>query len=110
MPQGRTSTSDDPATRQFGNLWYTSGIISSVDGTSYATNGFKNIRTSPLFFVRGGRVYVSSLSDSGSGGYYWSSSVRSTSYAYYAYFYSSYINSAYDGYRYHGLSIRCMVR
>ncbi len=110
LPQGRSSTSDDAATRQFGNLWYTSGIITSVSGSSYATNGFNNIRTSPLFFVRGGIVGGSSLYDSGSYGYYWSSSVRSTSLAYDAYFSSSNINSAFSYDRDYGQSVRCMVR
>ena len=110
LPQGRSSTSGDAATRQFGNLWYTSGIITSVSGSSYATNGFNNIRTSPLFFVRGGYVYGSSLVNSGSFGFYWSSSVVSTSDACSAYFRSSLITSANYSTRSDGLSIRCVVR
>ena len=110
LPQGRSSTAGDATTRQFGNLWYTSGIITSVSDSSYATNGFNNIRTSPLFFVRGGYVLGSSLGSSGSYGFYWSSSVNSASYAYFASFDSSTIISALSYSRNYGQSIRCMVR
>ena len=110
LPQGRSSTAGDAATRQFGNLWYTSGIITSVSGSSYATDGFIKIRTSPLFFVRGGFVNGSSLNSSGYTGDYWSSSVSSTFNAYDALFNSSTINSAFGSSRNNGLSIRCMVR
>ena len=110
LPQGRTSTAADPATRQFGNLWYTSGIITSVDGSSYATDGFNKIRTSPLFFVRGGFVGGSSLGNSGNAGGYWSSSVDSASIAYFAFSSRSYIDSANTTDRSSGRSVRCMVR
>ena len=109
LPQGRTSTTT-PATRQFGNLWYESGIITSVSGSSYDTDGFNKIRTSPLYFVRGGYVRGSSLNFGGSNSYSWSSSVDSTSYAYSAYFSSSTTNSASNYNRYDGQPVRCMVR
>ena len=109
LPQGRTSTAADPATRQFGNLWYTSGIITSVSG-GYDSDGLNKIRTSPLFFVRGGYVFESKLSDSGYYGYYWSSSVYNAGGAYSAYFATARISSAgYYSCKF-GRSLRCMVR
>ena len=109
LPQGRVY-SDTSTTRQFGYLWQQAGITSSLTATSYATDGFNKIRTSPLFFVRGGSVVGSSLNDSGNNGYYWSSSVDVGSDAYYASLLSSFINSASRNSRLTGRSIRCMVR
>ena len=109
LPKGRAS-SDTAATREFGQLFYSAGVTSSLTATSYATDGFNKLRTNPLFFVRGGYVYGSSLYDRASDGYYWSSTVYGSGYAYVAYFYSSYIYSANDNSRYVGFPVRCLVR
>ncbi|MBQ3348443.1 hypothetical protein IJG90_02930, partial [Candidatus Saccharibacteria bacterium] len=110
LPYG--ADSGDTATyREFGQLLLSAGITTSLTATSYATNGFTNIRIAPLFFVRGGGVEVSSQFGAASYGRYWSSSVFSASSAYTMHFYSSGLNSANDySSRYRGFSVRCLVR
>ena len=78
--------------------------------TLYGTGNDKALTASPLWFVRGGNVYSGSLSNSGYLGCYWSSTVLSSSSAYYLYFNSSYVNPASNGYRYNGRSVRCVAR
>ena len=49
------------------------------------------------------------LNNPGYSGYFWSSTVYSSSSAYYLYFYSTYVNPAnYDGNRYIGWAVRCL--
>ena len=110
LPYGRDS-GNTATYREFGQLFLSAGITTSRTATSYATDGFLNIRTSPLFFVRGGGVTGTSLRDAASYGYYWSSSVYSASYAYDMVFSSSGLTSAdnYGGCGY-GFSVRCLVR
>ena len=111
LPQGRIA-GDSLYARQIGYLWARAGIISSSFSTRYNPNGFNNIRTSPLFFVRGGFIHGSSLYASGSYGYYWSSTVNDSTRVFDAYFSSSYIDSSSDSMtvnRIHGQSIRCMM-
>ena len=112
LPYGRDS-GNTATYREFGQLFLQAGITTSLTATSYATDGFTNIRTAPLFFVRGGRVFGSSLYGAASFGFYWSSSVYSASNAYYMNFGSSSLNSAsnYISYgRSNGFSVRCLVR
>ena len=111
LPYGRDS--GNTATYcEFGQLFLQAGITTSLTATSYATDGFTNIRTAPLFFVRGGDVRGSSLANAASYGNYWSSSVNSASGAYYVKFYRSNLYSAnYNlGNRGYGFSVRCLVR
>ena len=111
LPYGRDS-GNTATYREFGQLFLSAGITTSLTATSYAANGFTNIRTAPLFFVRGGFVNVTSLDGAASYGRYWSSSVVSASNAYLMNFYSSSLNSAFYTYiyRYNGFSVRCLVR
>ena len=80
---------------------------------AYVTSGSERDRTlaaNPLWFVRGGRVYSGSLDYSGFNGFYWSSTVYSSNYAYRLYFNSGNVTPAnYDG-RYYGWSVRCVAR
>ncbi|MBR0465206.1 InlB B-repeat-containing protein [Candidatus Saccharibacteria bacterium] len=110
LPIGASSATASAETREFGQLFLSSGVTGTIDATAYADGGFNKVRANPLFFVRGGGVFGSSLSSSGNNGYYWSSSVGSTYSAYYVNFSSSYVYSAYNGYRRPGQSLRCMVR
>ena len=109
LPKGRAS-SDTATTREFGELWRAAGITGSLTATSYAANGFLNIRQAPLFFARGGYVLGTTFSGGASNGYWWSSSVYSTSSAYNAYFDGTYIYSASSSSRSSGRSVRCVVR
>ena len=109
LPKGRAS-SDTATTREFGELWRAAGITSSRTATSYATNGFLNIRQSPLFFVRGGYVGGTTFDYGASDGYWWASTVRSTTGAYYANFFGTGIYSASSTDRNGGRSVRCIVQ
>lgn len=108
LPIGTAGSNDTASTREFGQLFYSSGITSSLTATSYATGGFNNIRVSPLYFVRGGNVSGSSLDTRGSGGRYWSSTVSNSANAYIADFVNGRIGSAFSASRYYGRSIRCV--
>ena len=109
LPKG-TASRDTAITREFGQLWYAAGITSSLTATSYATDGFLNIRQSPLFFVRGGRVDDTMFREGASEGYWYSSTAYSTAAAYYASFYGTYIVSATTNPRGIGYSVRCIVQ
>ncbi len=109
LPKGRAAT-DTASTREFGELFRAAGITSSLTATSYATNGFNNIRIAPLYFVRGGHIYGSSLGSRGSYGLYWSSTVYDSTNAYGAYFSYSYIFSATSDIRNYGHGIRCVAQ
>ena len=118
LPYG-TDSGNTAAYREFGQLFLQAGITTSLTASSYATNGFTNIRTAPLFFVRGGGIVNgSSLNNAAVSGHYWSSSVYSASYAYDMDFgkslfgNSSYLNSANAAFifRLAGFSVRCLVR
>ncbi|MBR3122383.1 hypothetical protein IKF28_03000, partial [Candidatus Saccharibacteria bacterium] len=68
------------------------------------------IRTWPNNFVHSGYVNGASLNGCGSNGYYWSSAANSSSRAYYLFFYSTTVSpGTYNGYKYYGGTIRCMV-
>ena len=103
LPQASSSPSE------FGTLFYQSGITTSATSSSYTTDGFNNVRTNPLYWVRSGYVYSGSRYDLGSIGYYWSSAVNSSSSARYAGFYSSNIYPRSNNYRYVGFSVRCVA-
>lgn len=110
LPVGSSSATSSASTREFGQLFLSSGVTSTIDATSYADGGFNKLRVAPLFFTRGGYVYGTSLGLSGSYGYFWSSSVYSTYLAYDANLYSSGISSTYHSTRGYGQSVRCLVR
>ena len=63
----------------------------------------------PLYFNRAGYVSSDALNYPGNNGYFWSSTVSSSSYAYYLYFVSTNVNPASNVNRYHGRSVRCLV-
>ena len=116
LPRG-TDADGTSAASQFGNLWWKAGVIDSsttrtFSAEGYTTNGFINIRTSPLFFVRAGDVSGSTLYSGGGSGNYWASTVFDTSHCYFAGFGVAHVlpaeGAAYN--RYDGQSVRCMVR
>ncbi len=82
--------------------------------TSYGTNsgllyGTQDIRLAPLYFVYGGYVNSSSLTNAGSLGYYWSSTAISNTSARGLYFTTS-VNPSSNTTRYLGFSVRCVAR
>ena len=97
---------------EFSKLLYEYGVTNNnTNGTGYASGGFSRIINTPLWFVRSGAVNGGTLYNLSDGGYYWSSAVISSSYAYYLYFNSGYVNPAYNySYRRIGFSVRCTAR
>ena len=63
----------------------------------------------PLYFNRAGYVGSDALNSPGSNGYFWSSTVGSSSYAYFLSIYSTIVNPVNNYYRYFGRPVRCMV-
>ena len=61
-----------------------------------------------IFFPAAGDYNGSSLSGSGSGGYYWSSSWYSSSIGYYLYFNSGNVDPQNYNNRYYGFSVRAV--
>ncbi len=76
------------------------------------TNGlnFTSIQISPYYFVAGGNVNSGKLSYAGSYGYYWSSTARSGTNAYFLGFDSSTVAPSGTNGRYVGMSVRCLVQ
>ena len=68
------------------------------------------IMAEPLWFVRSGSVNYGTIYDSGSSGYYWSSTVDSSTNARTLYFNGSGIYPANSYYRLNGFSVRCLAR
>ena len=64
----------------------------------------------PLYFNRAGYVLSDALYYPGSGGYFWSSTVSSSSFAYVLGFSSTLVNPANYSNRYNGWTVRCLAR
>ena len=75
----------------------------------YQNGGFNKIRTAPLWLARSGDVGGGSLSNAGSSGKYWSSTVSSSSGANYLYFDSGNVIPTNSSSRGYGYSVRCMA-
>ncbi len=86
----------------FAGSWTT---IGGVNGIKLGYN------SNDAFFPAAGLVDGDGLNNSGSNGYYWSSTVRSSnvSYAYFLNFSSGYVNPSYSSLRYYGSSVRCVA-
>lgn len=83
LPIGKSSETYSSSTTEFAQLLYSQGITSSLGGTSFAQDGFTNIRYTPLFFVRAGVVsdWPSYDAYTGEFAHYWSSSIVDGTYA-----------------------------
>ena len=102
LPQIRNYVSYNTGDNDFANLnFYYNGA---------KTNTGAGLMAAPLYFVRSGYVSNTSINDFGSGGYYWSSTVNSTTNAYDLYFNSGYVTPAGSGNRNLGFSVRCIAR
>ncbi len=85
-------------------------LLGSQD-VGYAPNAFTTImNTTPLYFIRSGHLYGTTLYNFGALGLYWSSTVYSPSYAYYLHFNSLGLYPAYRSNRNYGGSVRCLSR
>ena len=73
-------------------------------------NSSSALRSNPVNFILSGYVLSSSRRDQGSYGYYWSSTVYSSSYAYSLFLGTSNVNPALNYYKNGGFSVRCIAR
>ncbi|MBQ1387664.1 hypothetical protein IIY68_02665 [Candidatus Saccharibacteria bacterium] len=80
-----------------------------INAYSITSANALNLRNSPLYFVRSGRVYGGSLNNTAPDGYYRSSTVSDISSAYSLGFDAGYLNPARNYDRYLGQSIRCLA-
>lgn len=113
------SANNDTTKGTFGYLLTQYGVQSKINIAAGAVASPVNsnnydIALSPLFFLRGGIIWLgdsNTLSDAGLGGTYWSSRAYyiGTSRAYYLNVGSSSVNPSYGNYRYRGFSIRCFL-
>ena len=67
-----------------------------------------NINGNSIFFPASGSRYGAGLYDRGSGGYYWSSSLQSSTYGYRLYFHSGGVYPAGNNARFYGFSVRAV--
>ena len=63
----------------------------------------------PLYFNRAGLVNSDAVNNPGYSGYFWSSTVYSSSYAYFLSFSSTYVAPANYSNRYYGRAVRCLA-
>ena len=80
------------------------------DSAGYTANGFNKLRSNPYYFVRSGFIDGGTLYSPGVLGFYWSSTVSSSTNAYYLNFDGTDIYPARNYYRYSGWSVRCVAR
>ncbi|MBR3180024.1 hypothetical protein IKF57_00620 [Candidatus Saccharibacteria bacterium] len=92
-------------TNEFARL---ANIYANYTGSTSLSS--ENLEKAPLYFVRSGYVYSSQQNVAGYDGYYWSSSVYSSSDAYYLVFDSSIVYPTFKYDRFYGFSVRCVAR
>ena len=130
LPNGLTGTTGNENISEFNKLALANGITNGQTtahsgdddrwvNVGWATNGFNNFRTSftnshgqqaPMYFVRSGYLSSTTLYGYGTGGYLWSSTVRSGSWGYYLGFYSGVLRPADQDARDYGFPVRCVAR
>ncbi|MBR3385987.1 hypothetical protein IKG68_00210 [Candidatus Saccharibacteria bacterium] len=88
------------------NTIYNNGL----EGAQTGGNADKNLLAAPLYFVRAGFVWSSALRNAGRDGYYWFSTVYSSSLARRLLFLSSSVRPTGGDYRGRGMSLRCVLR
>ena len=98
---GRTTNMPDSPASSSEAMWQDAG---------WATNGFNNFRTSPLYFVRSGNVNGSALKYYATDGDLWSSTARSGSIAFSLYFTLGRLYPASQFSQYYGFPVRCIAR
>ncbi len=120
LPNGLTSDGSTVTMSDFNKLLLAQGVTSGTDlsggqGTGYTSAGFTRIRSTgvngdPLYFVRSGLVNGTTLFHSSAFGYYWSSTVQSSSNGYDLGFGFRSVNPASRDSRSNGISVRCIAR
>ena len=104
----------DNVNNEFGRMLYQAKITAKVsagnESAGYATGGFNKLRSTPYYFVRSGGINGGTLYDPGVNSLYWSSTVSSSTSAYFLFFNSTVIYPARSSDRYNGRSVRCVAR
>ena len=104
----------DNVNNEFGRMLYEEGITAALsngnESVGYATGGFNKLRSNPYYFVRSGSIYGGTLTDPSVYGFYWSSTVSSSTYAYSLSFSGTDIYPARNYSRFTGRSVRCVAR
>ena len=98
--------SSGTTTQEFGTLSQRYGGKGSDQNSSVISNRF---RTFPNNFLYSGVFYGSSARNRGSDGYYWSRSAYGYGSSYNLLLSSTYLNPSSNGYKYGGLSVRCLI-
>ena len=101
-----------PGTGPNNNNTIPNGIdLTGSQNVGYTSNAFTTIMTThPLYFIRSGDLGGTTLYNFGGNGRYWSSTVYSSTDAYYLNFYSGALYPANRNYRSNGRSLRCLSR
>ena len=102
---------NDGSIREFQTMLYKQGIIISNSSNSYTTNGFYDIRKSPIWLVRGGFINRNVIYN-GSYGFLHSSTTYSDTSSY-GFIHTSSTTSIYNSFdfsRGYGRSVRCLAR
>lgn len=121
LPNGLTGANGNEAISEFNQLMLAYGITTgsttthpygqaSYVNSGWTSNGLVDIRKSPLYFVRAGHQYNSQIDAIRHGGYYWSSTSQSQSYAYFFGFSSYGIYPSGQLFQADGISVRCIER
>ena len=95
-------TSNSTAKGSFGGLTTAYGAANNAAGSTI-------MRSAPMYFQYSGNAYPGGFSAVGSNGYYWSSTPRSSAYAYNFGLGSSTALPSSNNDRYRGLSVRCLA-
>ena len=101
----------------YGHLFSDSGVISGMSTDSYATDGFKKIRSNPLYLVRAGLINNTGLvfsvlyTGGNAHGYYWTSSAGNEYYSDRVIFDRNSVGYGGGGSnRFGGYTVRCVLR
>ena len=95
----------------FGKLLYYQNVITGLSSKTYTQNGFNIARIKPLYLVRAGGVFNSSITSPQHSGMYWSSTMRDAGTNIYdLWFNSTTINQLDNSFRHRGFSVRCLAR
>ena len=93
----------------FGILFYKQGVIESESAGIYTENGFRNIRTNPLYFTRCGSA-GSNLSYSTERGEYWTKTYDRGNLSFYLSIRNNNTGPINNYWLQSGLSVRCLAR
>ena len=88
----------------------TAKVSAGDDSVGYTTGGFNKLRSNPYYFVRSGNIYGGTLYNPGASGYYWSSTVSGSTFAYVLRFNGTDIYPARNHGGDNGWSVRCVAR